>query len=73
MGKGVSEREMEAFQDFVRDYARKRMRRLEKRLRHYAKLYYGYPVAIVFYGPGMHTGKEKAASRSGQQEGGESE
>lgn len=36
------------YRDFVRAWALKKMKKQEKKLKHYAQLYFGEPVAIVY-------------------------
>lgn len=40
--------ETEEFNDFIRAWALKRMRRQEKKLKYFARLYFGEPMAIVY-------------------------
>ena len=42
------EQEFQEFQDFTRKWALKKMRKLEKKLRKYAKIYFGEPIAIIY-------------------------
>ena len=48
MGKRVSDLELQEFQDFMRQWALKKMRKHEKKLRKYAKVYFGEPVTIIY-------------------------
>lgn len=40
--------EAQEFQDFIRNWALKKMRKQEKKLRYYAGIYFGEPMAIVY-------------------------
>ena len=48
MGRRVSDMELQEFQGFMRQWALKKMRKLEKKLRKYAKIYFGEPVTIIY-------------------------
>lgn len=48
MDKRISDMEVQEFQGFMRQWALKKMRKLEKRLRKYAKIYFGEPVTIIY-------------------------
>lgn len=49
----VSEEELNSFQQFVRNWAYKKMRKLEKKLLYFAKLYFGEPGTITYETPMM--------------------
>jgi len=40
--------EAQEFQGFIRQWVLKKMRKQEKKLRKYAKLYFGEPVTIIY-------------------------
>lgn len=48
MDKRVSDLELQEFQGFMRQWAAKKMRKQEKKLRKYARLYFGKPVSIIY-------------------------
>lgn len=48
MEKRVSDMEAQEFQGFIRQWVLKKMRKQEKKLRKYAKLYFGEPVTIIY-------------------------
>lgn len=41
-------REEKEFNDFIRSWALKQMRRREKKLKRFASIYFGEPVAIIY-------------------------
>lgn len=41
-------REAEEFDSFIKAWALKKMRRQEKKLKYFARLYYGKPMAIIY-------------------------
>lgn len=49
----ISEEELNSFQQFVRNWAYKKMRKLEKKLLYFAKLYFGEPGTITYETPMM--------------------
>lgn len=48
MDKRVSDLESQEFQGFMRQWAAKKMRKQEKKLRKYARIYFGKPVSIIY-------------------------
>ena len=44
----VDEQEYQEFRKWIRELAYKKMQKLEKKLKHYARLYFEEPVAIVY-------------------------
>ena len=48
MSKRVSDMELQEFQGFIKQWAAKKMRKLERKLCKYAKLYFGEPVTIIY-------------------------
>ena len=49
----VSEEELNSFQQFIREWALKRMRKLEKKLLYFARIYFGEPGTITYETPMM--------------------
>lgn len=54
MGTIISDRETKDFDEFLKQYSKKKMKKLEKKLRRYAEMYYGAPVAIQYLLPGVY-------------------
>ncbi len=44
----MHETELNAQQEFIKKWALKKMRKLEKKLKRYARIYFGKPMAIVY-------------------------
>lgn len=44
----VDDKEFQEFQEYVKDWAFKKMQKLEKKLQRYARMYFGDPVAILY-------------------------
>ena len=44
----VDEQEYKEFRKWIREFAYKKMQKLEKKLKYYARLYFEEPVAIVY-------------------------
>lgn len=47
-GNTITEDEEKDFKDFIKKWAFKKMRKQEKKLRYYARLYFEEPVSIVY-------------------------
>ena len=48
MKKFVTDIEEKEFKDFIRQWALKKMKRHEKKLKRYARIYFGEPMAIIY-------------------------
>ena len=48
MDKRASDMEFKEFQYFIKQWAAKKMRKQEKKLRKYAKIFFGEPVTIIY-------------------------
>lgn len=44
----MNEKELDAQQEFIRKWALKKMKKQEKKLKRYARIYFGKPMAIVY-------------------------
>lgn len=44
----AEEKEYQEFQEYLKEWAYKKMQKLEKKLQRYAKMYFGWPVEIRY-------------------------